>query len=353
LRNYTDIERPELDDLELLKYLIAVSSQNNDALSFAKELISLNKINDEDIASIICKETLIALKSSLSESSSSESSISSSEVMSASFLSLVRLLNDTIILGIKLLNTSESEDLLNDPINKALLTELYIKAHECFSLSCDVKGIALVLRKSRLLITQNLLQSQDFNLILRLMTGIGRYSEMTYCFDILKESNQFELLLSKRIEKVLIFNSNNTSDNLLTITLSTFRKAPQLRIALLDYLKEDKDMYPLVALRFCLYREIAESHESYATKLLNDIKFLLPTNIISYREQLETIMFEYIDAHESYCKAGSHSHADSCAKRAQLISLQIHYLPINLVIINLKDSQITQFIENHTNFYEV
>jgi hypothetical protein len=112
-------------------------------------------------------------------------------------------------------------------------------------------------------------------------------------------------------------------------------------------------MYPLVALLFCLYREVAESHESSATKLLNDIKFLLQTNIISYREQLETIMFEYIDAHESYCKAGSHSHADSCAKRAQLISLQIHYLPINLVIINLKDSQITQFIENHTNFYEV
>ncbi len=341
-----------MDDLELLKYLIAVSSQNNDALSFAKELISLNKINDEDIASIICRETLIALKSSLSESSPSESSISSSEVMSASFLSLVRLLNDTTILGIKLLNASESEDLLSDPINKALLTELYIKAHECFSLSCDVKGIALVLRKSRLLITQNLLHSQDFNSILRLMTGIGRYSEMTYCFDILKESNQFELLLSKRIEKVLVFNSNNTSDNLLMI-LSIFRKAPQLRIALLDYLKEDKDMYPLVALRFCLYREIAESHESSARKLLNDIKFLLTTNTIIYREKLETIMFEFIDAHESYCKAGSHSHADSCAKAAQLISLQIHYLTNNVVIINLKDSQIAQFIENNPNFHEV
>jgi len=84
----------------------------------------------------------------------------------------------------------------------ALLTKLYIKAHECFSLACDVNGIVLVLRKSRLLITQTLLQLNDFNSILNLLTGIGRYSEMTYCFDILKENNQFELLLSKRIEKV-------------------------------------------------------------------------------------------------------------------------------------------------------
>ncbi|CAG2183624.1 unnamed protein product, partial [Oppiella nova] len=113
------------------------------------------------------------------------------------------------------------------------------------------------------------------------MTGIGRYSEMTYCFDLFKENNEFELLLSKRIEK-----------------------APQLRIALLDYLKGDKEVFPLVALRFCLYREIAENHEISAKQQFNDLKYKLTTNLMSHRDQLETIMYEFIDAHESYSKAG-------------------------------------------------
>ncbi|CAG2162665.1 unnamed protein product [Oppiella nova] len=135
------------------------------------------------------------------------------------------------------------------------------------------------------------------------MTGIGRYSEMTYCFDLFKENNEFELLLSKRIEK-----------------------APQLRIALLDYLKGDKEVFPLVALRFCLYREIAENHEKrrFVVKLLN-------------------FMF-------NWCLDYS---ADSCGKLAQLIALQIHYLPQNTLLINMNSTQIEAFIENkNINFFE-
>jgi len=112
-------------------------------------------------------------------------------------------------------------------------------------------------------------------------------------------------------------------------------------------------MYPLVALRFCLYREIAENHESSAQKLLNEVKVQFTSNISGFRDRLETIMYELIDAEESYCKAGCYTHADNCAKMAQLISLQIHYLPLNLNIINIKTTQVAHFIEQSTNFYEV
>ncbi len=86
-----------------------------------------------------------------------------------------------------------------------LLVELYIRAHECFTAQCDVHGIALVLRRTRLLITSELQAERYFHLILRLLTGIGRYSEMTYCFDLFRDCDRFELILSKRVQRVSVF----------------------------------------------------------------------------------------------------------------------------------------------------
>ena len=37
---------------------------------------------------------------------------------------------------------------------------------------------------------------------IRLLTGVGRFSEMTYIFDLLKQNHQFELLFRKGIDRV-------------------------------------------------------------------------------------------------------------------------------------------------------
>ena len=37
---------------------------------------------------------------------------------------------------------------------------------------------------------------------IQLLTGVGRFNEMTYIFDALKQHHQFELLLRKGMEKV-------------------------------------------------------------------------------------------------------------------------------------------------------
>ncbi|KAF7495080.1 Spatacsin [Sarcoptes scabiei] len=85
----------------------------------------------------------------------------------------------------------------------AHIAELYIRAHECFTAQCDVGGIALVLRKTRLFIMKKLHPARYFHLILRLLTGIGRYSEMTFCFDLFRECDRFEMILSKRVHRVI------------------------------------------------------------------------------------------------------------------------------------------------------
>lgn len=172
-------------------------------MNFARELIMFNNISDEFVASIICNEVIIAIRNSLIDVSTTEGSVSSSEVGGSSFLSLVRLLNDPSVLGRKLLDSSDTNNVIEENLFNFYISEILIKAHECFTIACDVKGISLVLKKARILITLRLIQSKDYNNIIRLLTGIGRYSEMTYCFDIIKDNDQFEMLLSKKMEKVI------------------------------------------------------------------------------------------------------------------------------------------------------
>lgn len=137
---------------------------------------------------------------------------------SARFSILIRLLRDPCLLGYKLLelakkskstfestftefwDETEAQFIIAKRKHYVQMVELYIRAHECFQ--CDVGGIALVLRKTRFLITTELKPARYFHLILRLLTGIGRYSEMTYCFDLFRECDRFELILSKRVQRV-------------------------------------------------------------------------------------------------------------------------------------------------------
>ncbi|KAL7980238.1 hypothetical protein Chor_001506, partial [Crotalus horridus] len=78
----------------------------------------------------------------------------------------------------------------------------------------------------------------------RLLTGIGRYNEMTYIFDLLHEKHYFE---------------NGT-----------------LKTALLDYIKRcrpgDSEKHNMIALCFSMCREIGENHEAAANVQLKLIE---------------------------------------------------------------------------------
>lgn len=74
--------------------------------------------------------------------------------------------------------------------------ELLVIAHQCFSSVCDTEGIATILRSAQTL-ANHLLLAHSWRLLVRLLTGIARYVEMAYIFQMLKDNDQFEFLLGQ------------------------------------------------------------------------------------------------------------------------------------------------------------
>lgn len=84
-----------------------------------------------------------------------------------------------------------------------IIVELLIRSHDCFTASCNMEGIASVLRKCQQL-ANSLQNLKHWSLLVRLVTGVGRFTEMNYIFKILKEHDQFEFLLGRGLDKVKI-----------------------------------------------------------------------------------------------------------------------------------------------------
>ncbi|KAL7034999.1 hypothetical protein ACKWTF_008207 [Chironomus riparius] len=133
--------------------------------------------------------------------------------------------------------------------------ELLITAHDCFCQECSTEGIGDVLYLSKMLINE-LAENKVYNMIVKLMCGIGRYREMFYCFDILIKNEAFEALLGQ-------FNDKQTNG---------------LKNALLSYLNEyhpdNKEYFKMCASHFLMYTELAKIWKNNATtkiqKLLDE-----------------------------------------------------------------------------------
>lgn len=175
------------------------------------------------------------------------------------FLLILQLLHENCsLLGMKLytysnaLHMSQSLRTREFRISEiALIVELLIRAHDCFTADCNMEGITLILKKCQTIIAL-LLQLKSWKWIVRLLTGIGRYTEMEYVFKILKENDQFEFLLRKGSQR----------DN-------------GLKSALLEYLKkfcpDNKELYRMVALHFTLFSEVANLWELEADGIVKNL----------------------------------------------------------------------------------
>lgn len=172
-------------------------------------------------------------------------------------LILQLLLDNCSILGSKLYSSADNlyqvhtESTEEEPKRLRIIVELLIRAHSCFTADCNMEGITLVLNKCQMIISLLLVQ-ENWKLMVRLLTGIGRYTEMNYVFQILKENDQFEFLLGRG------FSRDNT-----------------LKIALLEYLKkycpENKELYKMVALHFALFSEVALLWERESQHLIKTL----------------------------------------------------------------------------------
>lgn len=165
---------------------------------------------------------------------------------------------DCSILGRKIFNyaqvlfrshmTSTHEIRMNE---LTFIVELIIKANDCFTSDCNMQGISNVLNQCKTMV-MHLVTLRSWKLIVRLLTGIARYTEMNYIFQILKDNDQFEYLLMK--------GSNRENS---------------LKIALLAYLKKncpmEKDLYKMVALHFAMFSEVALLWENDAIGVIKNL----------------------------------------------------------------------------------
>ncbi|XP_046337180.2 spatacsin-like isoform X1 [Haliotis rufescens] len=310
----------------------------------ARDYLSTSSLSDDQVASFLSVSIIKALKVSMGGQSGQGMKASSPRDLMfnpieriSMFDQFIKLCKEPSRLGENLLEASLalgdcSDDLHSSGQTLSIQTELMIMAHDCHTVACNMEGISHVLRAARIC-TDSLTHAEEFSLMIRLLTGVGRFNEMTYIFDALKLHHKFELLLGKGMER---------GDNLKT--------------AVLDYLKrfhpEDKDSYTMVAHKFMMHREIAHMLEEYGCRNLKALKDKPLENTRDIQENLKRSAQYFSDAAESYVKDSCLRHAHQCLRQARLLELQLQHLSSGVQVVNLSPEGVTALISQHPKFVE-
>uniref|UniRef100_A0A3B5L2L6 Spatacsin C-terminal domain-containing protein n=1 Tax=Xiphophorus couchianus TaxID=32473 RepID=A0A3B5L2L6_9TELE len=290
-----------------------------DRFRMAKTFIKTQGLGADSVAELVSNAVVQGLLAATQELQSERLIFRPSEGQD-SLLQLIRLCEDPNIVGLKLLenlNTVPLRDLNS-------IVELLIVAHSCFSLTCNMEGIVRVLQAARHL---------SHTYLVRLLTGIGRYNEMTYIFDLLHQNHCFEMLLRK--------------------------KSSSLKTSLLDYIKRclpaDSEKHNMVALCFSMRREIGENHEIAARTQLKMIESQDWVVTPDLKNSLVKVLGLLKDAAESFSKDSCVHRAGRCVRAAKLITLQLHLLNqgSTLRIINLKPAEMHSAIMALPQCYQV
>ncbi|CAH2086346.1 unnamed protein product [Euphydryas editha] len=236
--------------------------------------------------------------------------------------------------------------------------ELLVVAHECFSCACDTEGVGVVLRSAQALASR-LLAARSWRLMVRLLTGLARYTECAYILQALRDNHQFEFLLGQ-----FDYMLGQQQD-----------KIAEFKHGLLDFLKThcpgDTDTYIMVALHFNMYAEAANVKKKQALDLIHDLEKMtsdatkgskkttqpvwhLIHDNVSTRSLLDTALNHCTDACELYLQGGCTGFAGEMASLAQQIALQISLLnasPTRL-ILNRSIEQTYNLVSEYLSFME-
>uniref|UniRef100_A0A182K7V8 Spatacsin_C domain-containing protein n=1 Tax=Anopheles christyi TaxID=43041 RepID=A0A182K7V8_9DIPT len=213
-----------------------------------------------------------------------------------------------------------------------IIVALLVKAHDCFVHECSMEGIMEVLSCCKAL-TIILTAAKSWNLIVRLLVGIGRYRDMYYCFETLINHEQFESLLGQ-------FDDRAANGRRLQSAIITF---------LNEHCPERRDYFRLAALHFRMYREIAELWETEAHNTIDaiiktyEMKQPVTTKTTSssssptaychrlqatslVQTELTSAMDAFTHATENYLQDNNLTLAQRAAANAELVALQISYV---------------------------
>ncbi|XP_062946294.1 spatacsin isoform X2 [Cynocephalus volans] len=327
--SYTDVAAQ--DGEAMLRAILA--SQQPDRCKRAQAFISTQGLKPDTVAELVAEEVTRELLTP-SEGTGHKQTFSPTEE-SQTFLQLTTLCQDRTLVGMKLLDKISSV-----PHGElSCTTELLILAHHCFTLTCHMEGIIQVLQAARILTDNHLAPSEEYGLVVRLLTGIGRYNEMTYIFDLLYKKHYFEVLMRKKLDP-----------------------SGTLKTALLDYIKRchpgDSEKHNMIALCFSMCREIGENHEAAACIQLKLIESQPWEDNLKDGHQLKQLLLKaltlMLDAAESYAKDSCVRQALHCHRLTKLITLQIHFLNTgqNTMLINLGRHRLMDCIMALSRFYQ-
>ncbi|NXT78963.1 SPTCS protein, partial [Zapornia atra] len=329
--NCTYSEMSAQDPHKVLRALLA--SRQPDRCRKAQAFITTQGLQPEAVAELVAEEITQELLAS-SEGKGQKQALNPA-AESQAFLQLAKLCQDHTAVGMKLLDKVSSV-----PRGElSCITELLILAHNCFSLTCHMEGITRVLQAARLLTDQHLAPSEEYGLVVRLLTGIGRYNEMTYIFELLHEKHYFEVLMRKKLDP-----------------------SGTLKAALLEYIKRcrpgDSEKHNMIALCFSMCREIGENHEAAACIQLKLIESQpweeSLQDVANLKQLLLKALTLFIDAAESYSKDSCVRQSLRCRRLMKLITLQLHFLSAgqSTMLINLSRQSLTDTIMALPRFYQ-
>lgn len=191
-----------------------------------------------------------------------------------------------------------------------------------------MEGICLVLDHARH-VAFLLDELSAYTLLIRLLMGLEQYSEMIYIFDILFQSDQFDLLLST------ISNMNDE----------------RLNASLFDYIKRhhpnDEHTFTSISMNLSMHHELAIMYRDAGEKLLKTFQFNNQTvSSADISITLQSLLQYYSDAADTFYLAGCCRQSEQCLKQARLISLQLEFMQKQqiLIILNLNSKQICDLL---------
>ncbi|NXT58473.1 SPTCS protein, partial [Pluvianellus socialis] len=316
---------------EVLRAIL--SSHRPDRCRRAQAFVTTQGLQPETVAELVAEEIMQELLAS--SEGKGQKQVLNPAAESQAFLQLAKLCQDRTLVGMKLLDKIASV-----PRGElSCITELLILAHNCFSLTCHMEGITRVLQAARLLTDEHLAPNEEYGLVVRLLTGIGRYNEMTYIFELLHEKHYFEVLMRKKLDP-----------------------SGTLKTALLDYIKRcrpgDSEKHNMIALCFSMCREIGENHEAAARTQLKLIESRPWEESLQDVANLKKLLLKaltlFIDAAESYSKDSCVRQSLCCRRLTKLITLQLHFLSTgqSTMLINLNRQSLMDSIMSLPRFYQ-
>ncbi|XP_066259564.1 spatacsin isoform X2 [Euwallacea similis] len=348
------------DPIKLLKDALKTDCSNK--LEVVHDFLEVFEWTKEDITDFICDQ-FVSAATSYSKSKIEIFSMWDIKVVEQFHLILRVIKDESSTLGYKLYNYASAvhkqqatADLDFKISEMSLVVELLIASHSCFTADCNMEGISTILKKCRGVI-DHLSKVLSWKLIVRLFTGIGRYTELNYVFDILRRNQEFEFLLKGS------------------------KRDGQLKAACIEYLKkacpQDKQLYEWVAIHFSMYSKVASLWEREANgcikKLLaialaemqntkpnsnEPIEFLVLTKSDGTHMLLHQAMDKYVSAAEFHSRGEKLTSAMNAVKQAELLALQkslLREVNINQTVpclLNLTDSKIAKLMNKELNFHQ-